>query len=313
MAARHLRDALALQEAELGPSDPALASTLNNLGVVSEHLQDFEEAERCYRRAFAIVTTALPSDDALVETSRANLSEFCAARGIDLEKAQPAPETLPPAPVPTPLPVVEPPPRVAPTVAAKERAEVVTPRREAERAAARPSLGLIAGMIVLVIGLIFVVGRSKVIAPPAAEPAVPPVNAAAPAPPVPAPPVPAPPVPTPPTLLRQGSGGSLSVVSAELCRALTTSGEWKCTPPGDEVSGGTLFFYTRVASARPTTVVHRWYRDEKMQWSRELQIQPNVGAGYRVYSRMTVGAGQWRVELRTTDGQVLREDRFTVK
>ena len=46
-----------------------------------------------------------------------------------------------------------------------------------------------------------------------------------------------------------------------------------------------------------------------------LSIQPN-GAGYRTYSRTTIAperAGQWRVELRTEDGRVLNEQRFTVR
>jgi hypothetical protein len=46
-----------------------------------------------------------------------------------------------------------------------------------------------------------------------------------------------------------------------------------------------------------------------------LSIQAN-GAGYRTYSRTTIAperAGDWRVELRTEDGRMLREERFTVR
>ena len=46
-----------------------------------------------------------------------------------------------------------------------------------------------------------------------------------------------------------------------------------------------------------------------------LDIAPN-SAGYRTFSRRTMSAalaGQWRVELRTNDGQLLREERFTVR
>jgi hypothetical protein len=76
------------------------------------------------------------------------------------------------------------------------------------------------------------------------------------------------------------------------------------------------YFFTRVASARDATVVHRWYRDERLERSSELQVRANVDAGYRTYSHLMLdagSAGQWRVELRTTDGRVLREERFVVR
>ena len=77
-----------------------------------------------------------------------------------------------------------------------------------------------------------------------------------------------------------------------------------------------IYFYTRVTSPREATVIHRWYRDNRVQQTRELQISANPGAGYRTYSRITIdagGAGQWRVELTTSDGRVLREARFVVR
>ena len=76
-AARHLRDAARLQESALGPANADLANTLNNLGVVSERLGEIEEAERCFRRAYAIATSALPEDHPFVATSRTNLEDFC--------------------------------------------------------------------------------------------------------------------------------------------------------------------------------------------------------------------------------------------
>ncbi len=81
-AARHLHDALVLQERELGPAHPDVASTLNNLGVVCERIGDYAEAERCYRRACEIVTAAFPADHPFVETSRHNLEAFCEARAL---------------------------------------------------------------------------------------------------------------------------------------------------------------------------------------------------------------------------------------
>jgi hypothetical protein len=48
----------------------------------------------------------------------------------------------------------------------------------------------------------------------------------------------------------------------------------------------------------------------------QLRIQANPGAGYRTYSRSTItreNDGDWRVELRSADGAVLHEERFTVR
>jgi len=105
------------------------------------------------------------------------------------------------------------------------------------------------------------------------------------------------------------------IVDLRLCKTLTTSGEWKCDPTGSPASPGTISFYTRIASPRATTVQHRWYYGDRLRQSVMLEIQPN-GAGYRTYSRNTVSAdraGEWRVELRSEDGRLLREERFTVR
>jgi hypothetical protein len=47
-----------------------------------------------------------------------------------------------------------------------------------------------------------------------------------------------------------------------------------------------------------------------------LRVEANPGDGYRTYSRSTISrenAGDWRVELRSADGTVLHEERFTVR
>ena len=77
-----------------------------------------------------------------------------------------------------------------------------------------------------------------------------------------------------------------------------------------------MFFYTQVRSGTATTVEHRWYQGDRLRQTVALRIQPNTGAGYRTYSRNTISrdrAGDWRVELRTADGAVLHEERFTVR
>ena len=75
-----------------------------------------------------------------------------------------------------------------------------------------------------------------------------------------------------------------------------------------------MFFFTQVKSDTATTIEHRWYQGDRLRRTVPLRIQANPGAGYRTYSRTTVnGAGDWRVELRSADGTVLGEERFTVR
>jgi hypothetical protein len=47
-----------------------------------------------------------------------------------------------------------------------------------------------------------------------------------------------------------------------------------------------------------------------------LSVQANPASGYRTYSRHAINAersGNWRVELRTRDGMLLSEERFTIR
>jgi hypothetical protein len=106
------------------------------------------------------------------------------------------------------------------------------------------------------------------------------------------------------------------VATAQLCRDLSTGGDWHCVPPSLPVGPGSVFFYTRLKSPTVTTIQHRWYRDDRLRQVVELPIRANTTAGYRTYSRQTVdnkGAGDWRVELRTKDGVLLHEERFVVR
>ena len=67
---------------------------------------------------------------------------------------------------------------------------------------------------------------------------------------------------------------------------------------------------------KPTTVQHRWYRDNRLHQSVELRVQAGPSVGYRIYSRETMNsesAGSWRVELRTENGVLLHEERFSVR
>ncbi len=353
-ARQRLEEALALQEAELGPSHPDLANTLNNLGVVCERAKDVDEAERCYRRAYAIATAAFGADHPFVETSRQNLADFCTVRGIPFEA--PAPSASPPparlprpgaAPKPAVADTMRPPPPAAasrPASAPAVRDVVLGSPAIGESPAWGPaprSRRLLVPLLVGVVAVIAAVGlwlrsgsgssagapssTSAGGSPPAVNPqaAAPAGGAAGPAAPPPQPVrPPAEPTPPPsrvpqtaPPAAAGAASGMPTVVDAKLCRTLEATGaEWACTPLADPASPGPVNFYTRLRTPGVTTIVHHWYRNDVLQWSRPMQLQANMGAGYRTYSQYTVREpGDWRVELATEDGRVLEQERFTVR
>ncbi|MEZ5317191.1 MAG: DUF2914 domain-containing protein [Vicinamibacterales bacterium] len=92
-----LRDAAGRQEATLGASHPDVAETMNNLAVVYEMTGQLDEAERCYRRAVRIATTALPAGHEIVTTSLDNLRDFCQAHDIAFESPDAGPAAATPA------------------------------------------------------------------------------------------------------------------------------------------------------------------------------------------------------------------------
>lgn len=111
------------------------------------------------------------------------------------------------------------------------------------------------------------------------------------------------------------SVGGVSLATAQLCTTFSaTGGSWQCTPAGDSMAPGRLVLYSRIRSARDVAIVHRWYRGETLQKSVELRIRASPTEGYRTYSRHTVdGVGDWRVEVRSANGDLLHEQRFVVR
>jgi hypothetical protein len=355
-AALRLREAAAVQEGQLGPRHPDLAHTLNNLAVASERAGEMREAEAAYRRAYDLARAVLDPDHPFVATSEANLREFCEARGLPFEAPAPAPPDPPaahgpstavgpqiPAPLATPAPSSAAPPE--PAFAAQPAQTTIRPA--ARPVAARERRSVPAGVILLGVlaagGLVF----AWLSSPPVQEtsdqaPASPAAMASGPAggpgavPPASSPAGSASPGPAaagassrpaepsgasaPPRGDDGQRGAAVSVERAAMCRALSprasSAADWPCTSAGAAVAPGTLFFYTRIRSARPTSVEHRWYRDGALQQRVELRVAANPQTGYRTYSRLTIASdqdGPWRVELRGATGAVLHEERFVVR
>ena len=337
-----LREAASLQEATLGPLHPDLANTLNNLGVVCEITDKPDDAEDCFRRAWTIATAALPPDHPFVATSRRNLEDFCAARGRLAD---------PPAPPPPPEHALPPerslPPERAPAAVSQPNTSRRGPGPFAIGAAIVAILTLVAIATWLLSGGEMESPRERA----TASPPVPETTGSAPASSAssdsraeigteshPLSGEDSETGATASTMQTDGPGedrlsrptaaagsqetaasGSRQplVVTAQLCRSLSTSGgDWQCVPTGSPVGPGSLVFYTRIKSPTGTTVQHRWYRGERLRQAVELSVRANPSRGYRTYSRATVdnqGGGDWRIELRASDGTLLHEERFIVR
>ena len=109
---------------------------------------------------------------------------------------------------------------------------------------------------------------------------------------------------------------TLRVAEAGLCAELSIGqGPWRCEPTRETSRGGSVYYYTRVASPRDELVRHRWTRDGRLVQMVVLRILTNPGDGYRTFSRQSgplLEAGTWRVALLAPDGRVLDETEFTV-
>jgi hypothetical protein len=298
-----------------------LANTLNNLGVACERSGQLDEAEAAYRRAYHIAAGALAPDDPLVARSAENLRDFCEALGRPFEQPEPA-LVLPAEPV-----IVAAAPAPAPELSPKP-------------APGGPSFAL--PVIVLLLagaaGLWWWFGRDAPAEVPAAETAAPATIRAVPPTAVPTTPVAQPgmagPAPAPDADADEQAsadvGGDVDageaddanvtpapsgmVAVASVCGTFSTRGaEWQCEPIGATApSGRSLVFYTRVRSARPMTIEHLWFQGDTLHQRVNLAIGANPGAGYRTYSRATVGAGEWRVQLRAND-VLLHDASFRVR
>ena len=343
-----LRSAIRIQEQELGPHHPDLANTLNNLAIVAERAGSSNDAETFYRRAAAIAAAALPSDHPMTVASRQNLEDFCRARASSIDG--PAVTTSTPESEWDASPFISEhaeanqiPVRADNTGIRANGAQ--TPSAAPQPNSFRPETSapdptpektshllqwIVTGAFVLVAAVLLVLrpwssrDASSAAPPPApaaaqpAEPAPPQIEGP-PTRPVPieasAQPASAPPredqnVPA----NKARAAGGIAVATAQLCRTFSTSGSnWRCDPVGDTVAPGPMVFYTRVRSPRDTAVVHRWYRGDTLRQSVTLTIQANATQGYRTYTRLTVNEGDWRVEVRSTDGNLLHEQRLAVQ
>lgn len=323
-AERLLREAAALQEASLGPQDPDLANTLNNLGIVCEITQKPNDAERFFRRAYGIAAATLKPDHPFVTTSRKNLEDFCRARGKPVDPPPAKAAAPPPVPVEKKKPVTRP----ATVPSSRKASEPPSPVVASGGLPSPVAIGILVAIALVVTFIATPLFRSNDAAEsPAASPEPAPPASPAPAPvdnkvkpTTPAQKPAAAVAPSPARRAENGSGRAAPaapvLVEARLCRDLATDDDWECASPRSPVGAGPLFFYTRLKSPTDTTVQHRWYRGNQVGQVVELRVRANTDTGYRTYSRNTINdldQADWRVELTTSDGTLLKEIRFTVR
>jgi Protein of unknown function (DUF2914)/Tetratricopeptide repeat len=290
-----LREAAHLQESSLGPQHPDLASTFNNLAVVCEKQNRLAEAGEFYHRAFSIASASLDAEHPLVLTSRENLDEFHRVHGRLDEPS-----------TPSPFSVVEP----------AINADILTASPNSSRRLA-VVIGAIAGIVLVGSLVIWLTGarsdsrtaEAKSVTSAATEPLQQtetenPVEKR----------VPRPSETRARSVVPTSTDEPPRIVEASLCQDLSTNGgQWQCAPASDVAEAGSLYFYTRIATANSTRVHHRWYRNGHLRQDVDLAIEANPSAGYRTYSRQRLDSGDWRVEAVTVDGMVLHEARVAIR
>ena len=111
----------------------------------------------------------------------------------------------------------------------------------------------------------------------------------------------------PATAVAQESG---IVVEAALARAIEDR-EPVDTGSSFPADVGTIWLWTKVSGAAGQTVTHVWSHGEN-EWTVPLQIG---AATWRTWSNKTIPAewtGEWQVEVRDQQGNVLKTLHFTV-
>ncbi len=313
-AERLLRDVASQQEASLGPLHPDLANTLNNLAVVYETIDDPINAERCYRRAHAIAVAALDRDHPFVATSEKNYRDFCAARGLRVEPATPAPPVTKADTLPSPPEALA--VRTADEHFDRPAYAAIEPPIAARHASRSRALAILSavGFASLAAAGLRIGADNNVELPQAVVSAAAHqtdasnqkstrVAAGAPT-----------------AKAANATGGRVETdprvqptfEAVSLCRDLSRR-DWRCKPAGRPVASGPLFLYTRIKTPINLTVEHRWYRDDRLHRVFPLRVQSNRRNGFRTYSRAAVDPGDWRVEVRTRDGALLHTERFVVR
>jgi outer membrane biosynthesis protein TonB len=78
----------------------------------------------------------------------------------------------------------------------------------------------------------------------------------------------------------------------------------------DAFTAGTkVWAWSSITGAKDQTVKHVWKKDGKVLWEKEITV---TSGRYRTWTRRTVKAGSYTVEVQSADGEVLGSVSFTV-
>ena len=92
-------------------------------------------------------------------------------------------------------------------------------------------------------------------------------------------------------------------------------------PDFNKSTGEPIYAFSAIFSPKGlnTTIIHEWqyYDENQKKWITDRKINlPVVGGrdgGFRTYSkRPNLGAGRWRVNIKTTEGQTIGHLRFNL-
>ncbi len=109
-----------------------------------------------------------------------------------------------------------------------------------------------------------------------------------------------------------------AVTSMTVSEAAIATGVESLTPQGAadsfEPNVGKLYAFTKVTGSEgETTIKHLWFHGDQVVAEVELPIK---ASSWRTYSSKTITSdmtGQWKVDVTTHDGTVLKSIPFTIK
>ena len=106
--------------------------------------------------------------------------------------------------------------------------------------------------------------------------------------------------------------------SLTVSEATIATGMEGLTPQGAadsfESSVGKLYAFTKITGANEETLVkHHWFHEDQLMAEVELPVR---SVSWRTYSSKTIApamAGQWKVDILSQDGTLLKSIPFTIK
>lgn len=118
------------------------------------------------------------------------------------------------------------------------------------------------------------------------------------------------PAPAPAAAPAAPVAASVVVARSAVCTAIQDREPVGTASAGVPIQAGMVYFWNELkASVVPTTVKHRWSRDGKPAGESTLSLKHKKT---RTWSTRKAGPGEWKVEVLSASGDVLRTAEFKV-